>query len=117
MTENRAIALLLCVAALPGLIALAFFCRGPLLKPIFLATTLYTERDNKSWLDELPATSSSPAIPWYSDQFTHPNVRCWGDLMDLVSCTPILNGKTSDERFPPCERRITAICNNLYPVR
>ena len=117
MTENRAIALLMCATVLPGLIVAAFFYRGPLLKPVFLVTTLYVERDNNYWLNELPATSHGPAIPWYSDQFTHPNVRCYGNLMNLVPCLPILDGKTSNERFPPCERRITTICNNLYPVR
>jgi hypothetical protein len=117
MTDNRAISLFMVAAILPGLVSIAFFYRGPLLKPVFLAATLYVERDNKSWLDELPAGPSGPAIPWYSDSFTHPNVRCYEDLMNLTPCVPILDGKTRDEWYPLCERRIVAVCDNIYPVR
>ena len=117
MKENLAIALIMCAAMLPSLAVLAFFYRGPLLKPVFLAATLYVEWDNKYWLDELPATIYGPAIPWYSDKFTHPNNRCYGNLMNLVPCIPVLDGKTSEERYPLCERRIVAVCDSIYPVR
>ena len=54
MTDSRAIPLLIAAAMLPGLAVIAFSYRGPLLKPVFLAATLYVERDNPYWLGQLP---------------------------------------------------------------
>jgi hypothetical protein len=94
----------------------AWYYRGQLAKPIIL------EMDRREAEDDLRRFGivSHTPLPrgdgtyaqWWEDDYTEPNTRCYGTLMNWGPC---FADEAKGMGGTPCERRIIIACDLLYP--
>jgi len=96
-----------------GALTAGWFNRGDVARPLFLGLDWIEniQFQNEHGWDPVPplALLDGTVVYWHQDTYTNPNVRCFSSLMSWMKCSMNTPGKL------PCEYRLEALCNDLYP--